>query len=101
MTSVSRIVDPVACAFDVICAGEALWSVEDAEPGSAAPPRLRPGGGAVSSALALARQGLRVGLATVLENDTVGRRLREKLASAGIDTAGVELAQPTSGIVSP
>src|SRR5690349_17969604 len=94
MTSVSPIVDPVACAFDVICAGEARWNLR-----SAAPPRLRPGGGAVSSALALARQGLRVGLATVLENNTVGRHLREKLAAAGIDTAGVELAQPTSGIV--
>jgi sugar/nucleoside kinase (ribokinase family) len=99
MSSASRFVEPVARAFDVICAGEALWSVDDAEPRSGGPPRVRPGGGAVSSALALARQGLRVGLATVLENDSFGRHLKEKLGAAGIDTGGVELAHPTSGIV--
>lgn len=99
MSSASRFFEPAARAFDVICAGEALWSVDDTELRSAAALRVRPGGGAVSSALALARQGLRVGLATVLENDSTGRHLRDGLAAAGIDTAGVELAHPTSGIV--
>jgi 2-dehydro-3-deoxygluconokinase len=100
MPSASRFVEPVARAFDVICAGEALWSVDDAEPRAASsPPRLRPGGGAVTSALTLARQGFRVGLATVLDDDTTGRHLREKLTAAGIDAEGVELAQRTSGIV--
>lgn len=98
MSSAARFVDPESRAFDVICAGEALWSVDDVEARHPAP-RLRPGGGAVTSALALARQGLRVGLATVLDNDSFGRRLRDNLAAAGIDTAGVELAQPASGIV--
>lgn len=98
MPSASRFVEPVARAFDVICAGEASWSVDDVE-ARGATPRLRPGGGAVGSALALARQGLRVGLATVLENDSFGRHLRDKLSAAGIDTEGVELAQPASGIV--
>ena len=99
MPHASPIAPPLPRAFDVICAGEALWSVDDAEPRNASAPRVRPGGGAVSSALALARQGLRVGLATVLENDSLGRQVRERVAAAGIDTAGVELAQPTSGIV--
>lgn len=90
-------------AFDVICAGEALVSVTGtgtdgagiAEPAL----RFRLGGGALNAALALARQGLRVGLATVLSDDTLGRALKERIAAAGVDVGGVELAQPTPGIV--
>jgi sugar/nucleoside kinase (ribokinase family) len=90
---------PRARGFDVICAGEAQWSVGGSTPDAAGPFRFRLGGGAVNAALALARQGLRVGLATVLADDTLGRELRERIAGAGVDVAGVELAHPTSGIV--
>ncbi len=91
MPSASRFAPADARAFDVICAGEALFCVEGS--------RVRPGGGAVSAAFALASQGLRVGLATVLENDTAGRRLRDELAASSVDTSGIELAHPSSGIV--
>jgi sugar/nucleoside kinase (ribokinase family) len=85
-----------ARTFDVICAGEALWSVA---PGESSGSKLRLGGGAVNAALALARQGLRVGLATVLDDDTLGRELRDRIAAAGVDVGGVELAHPSSAIV--
>jgi 2-dehydro-3-deoxygluconokinase len=58
--------------FDVVCAGEALWKLATPKGPSAkdlARMHLRPGGGAVVVALALAREGLRVGLATVLTED--------------------------------
>ena len=81
--------------FDVICAGEALVAFDDARE----PNRFCARGGAVSAALSLARQGMRVGLATVLEDDLVGRSMRENLAGAGIDADGVQLAHSKSGMV--
>src|SRR4051794_3148354 len=91
-----------ARGFDVICAGEALWQVNAGDVSLATEPspfRFEPGGGAVNAAITLARQGLRVGLATVLSDDTYGRALVAKLASSRIDVGGVELARPTSSIV--
>jgi 2-dehydro-3-deoxygluconokinase len=87
--------------FDVICAGEALWKLgAPGHPSGGSPgPRLRPGGGAVDVALALAREGLRVGLATVLTDDATGRAWFERIAEAGVDVAGVSLARPRSGFV--
>jgi 2-dehydro-3-deoxygluconokinase len=87
--------------FDVVCAGEALWSVApNGNPSTdTSALRFRLGGGAVNAALALARQGLRVGLATVLGDDTLGRELRERIAAAGVDVGGVALAKPGSGIL--
>lgn len=61
--------------------------------------RLQPGGGPVSVALALASEGLRVGLSTVLADDTFGRGCVEKLAASGVDVAGVSLARPRAGVV--
>lgn len=87
--------EPAARSFDVICAGEALWNVVDEGRG---PSGFRPGGGAVNAALALARQGLHVGLATVLADDTFGRTLRDEIAGANVDAAGVELSKPSSGL---
>jgi sugar/nucleoside kinase (ribokinase family) len=96
-------VDPTrARPFDVVCAGEALWHL--VSPGrvgarAEAPLRFRPGGGAVSVAVALARRGLHVGLATSLTDDRAGRRLRARIAGAGVDVDGVVLAAPRTGIV--
>ncbi len=75
--------------FDVACVGEVLfrYSVDAA---SASPANeLVSFGGAPWAALVLAKRGLRVGLATTLPNDATGRRLREMLASAGVDLGGV------------
>jgi 2-dehydro-3-deoxygluconokinase len=93
-------------AFDVVCAGEALWNLaagggapssKGAEP---MPLRFHPGGGAVNAALALAEQGLRVGLATTLDDDTFGRRLLRRISTAGIDVTGVAFAPPrAAGLV--
>jgi 2-dehydro-3-deoxygluconokinase len=88
--------------FDVICAGEALWKL--APSGGLSGHRsagvgLRPGGGAVNVALALTRQGLRTGLATVLTDDAFGREGLERLAASGVDVGGVSLARPRAGFV--
>jgi 2-dehydro-3-deoxygluconokinase len=102
MPSASRVIlsDSRGRAFDVICAGEALVSV--APDGASVPEpslRFRLSGGAVSAALSLARQGLRVGLSTVLSDDAHGRGLKERIAGEGVDVGGVQLAQPSSGIM--
>src|SRR5262249_55439430 len=88
-----------ARSFGVICAGEALWNFgADGSRFAVPTPTFRPGGGAVNVALALARQGLHVGLVTVLADDTVGRALREEIAAAKVDAGGVELSKPSSGL---
>jgi 2-dehydro-3-deoxygluconokinase len=89
-------------SLDVICAGEALWSLS--APGGAffapwAALGFRPGGGALNAALALRAEGLAVGLATSLADDTFGRALRGKVAAAGVDVAGVMLATARAGLV--
>jgi sugar/nucleoside kinase (ribokinase family) len=99
----SRGLDEVpARRFDVVCAGEALWHLvapHGVRSGAEAPLRFRPGGGAVSVAVTLARRGLRVGLATSLADDRSGRRLRERVAGTGVDVSGVVLAAPRTGLV--
>ncbi len=50
-------------------------------------------------ALALASQGLHVGLATVLADDTFGRGNAERIAAAGVDIGGVTFARPGKGFV--
>lgn len=86
--------------FDVICAGEARWNLVSTErtPDPLAPLRFRPGG-AIDAALALGRRGLRVGLATAISDDTMGRKLLEKVAFSGVDIGGVALASPHTGLV--
>ncbi|MFI5299157.1 MAG: carbohydrate kinase family protein [Polyangiales bacterium] len=88
--------------FDVICAGEFNWKVARAggpfwkiHRGA----RLRPGGGPANVAVALASQGLRVGLATVLADDALGREWYERSAASGIDLDGVILAAPRTTMV--
>jgi 2-dehydro-3-deoxygluconokinase len=86
--------------FDVICAGEALWKLTPRRGRfSSKPPRVSPCGGPMTVALALARQGLRVGLATVLADDTFGRDNAERIAAAGVDVGGVTFARPGKGFV--
>jgi sugar/nucleoside kinase (ribokinase family) len=93
--------DPRPRTFEVICAGAALLNVAERDGSAAREPALsfRPGGGALSAALALARQGIRVGLASVVADDSSGRALVAKVAASGVDVGGVELASPSSGLV--
>ncbi len=77
--------------FDVICAGEVLWKAmgEGAAHGQPAThAALLDVGGT------LARAGMRVGLATVLDDDRLGRAARAEIAALGIDVDGVKLASP-------
>lgn len=93
---------PKPRSFDVVCVGEALWNLTTAGAAfsaRAATLRLGPGGGAVNAALALARRGLRVGLATALGDDSFGRALADRIAAAGVDVGGVTLAAPRTGLV--
>jgi sugar/nucleoside kinase (ribokinase family) len=98
-----RVVDEQrARRFDVICAGEALWKLaatDGAFSRTSKGVRLRPGGGAVNVAVALAKEGLRVGLATVLVDDAFGRVSVEKIAASGVDVGGVRLAPRDAGLV--
>ncbi|MFI5298780.1 MAG: PfkB family carbohydrate kinase [Polyangiales bacterium] len=88
--------------FDVICAGESQWKL--ARTGGPfwrrfRGARLRPGGGPASVALLLARQGFRVGLATVVSDDDRGRQWHDQVAASGIDVDGVLLARPAERVV--
>lgn len=87
--------------FDVICAGEARWDL--AARGMlghlATSLRFRPGGAALNVAVALARRGLRVGLAASLGDDSFGRALLARVSAAGVDTGGVSLSSAQSGLV--
>ena len=85
--------------FDVICAGEALLKLAPIADPRSMGVRLRSGGGAVQVALALARQGLRVGLATVLTDDELGRRSLERIVASNVHVGGVSLARPRPGFV--
>jgi sugar/nucleoside kinase (ribokinase family) len=81
-------------SFDVICAGEAQWKLNASRDMG-----LRPGGGAVNVALALATAGLRVGLATVVTDDASGRTSVEKLRARGVDIGGVTFTRPRPGLL--
>ena len=90
---------PPPGTFDVVCAGEARWDLRAPRQAASDAARLRPGGGAVSAALALARRGLRVGLSTAFSDDTFGRALLERVAASGVDVGGVALTPPAEGLV--
>lgn len=92
---------PKARRFDVICAGQALWSFT--APGGnfftkLTSLRFHPGGGAAKAALTLAQRGLRVGLATTLDDDAFGQTLLARIAAAGVDVGGVALGPAHSGL---
>ncbi len=82
--------------FDAICVGEAAWKlVGDGATGL----RLRPSSGAVNIALHLCKEGMRVGLSTVLVDDANGRAAMARVAAAGVDVTGVTFTRPRAGLV--
>ena len=85
-------------SFDVICAGTPLWRVAQF-PERLARTGLRFRSGIVHIARLLARTGIRVGLATVLEDDVLGRTWLQRAAALGIDVGGVSLASPVMSLV--
>jgi sugar/nucleoside kinase (ribokinase family) len=92
---------PKRASFDVICAGEAHWRLHGASisAGSTEPLDFRAGGGALYTALRLREWGLHVGLATVIEDDSFGRELVERIALRGIDVGGVSFTHGRSELV--
>jgi 2-dehydro-3-deoxygluconokinase len=84
-----------AC-FDVICAGEPLWRTVTIRRDGLVPHAAR--AAILDVARTLARGELRVGLATVLDDDRVGRAMRTEMASLGIDVGGVALAASAAGL---
>ena len=94
MHSSARFVgDVLPASFDVVCAGEPSWTVTRAREG------MRFRAGVVDIARRLARARVRVGLATVLDDDRRGRAALERIAAMGIDVTGVTLAAPGSALV--
>lgn len=79
--------------FDVVCAGEVALGIE----GRA----LRPTGGAFEAAVALAREGVRVGLAAAVSDDSHGRALIAAARAEGVDASGVSLVAPRGMLVVP
>jgi len=82
-------------SFDVICAGEPLWKTRN-RPGDGAP---TVNAGILNVARRLARGGLRVGLATVLDDDRCGRAFLAEMAALGVDVGGVTLATRAADLV--
>lgn len=70
---------------DVLVVGEALVDIVHAEDGTVSE---HPGGSAANVAVALARLGRAVGLATSFADDAHGRLLGEHLRAAGVELAG-------------
>jgi sugar/nucleoside kinase (ribokinase family) len=88
--------------IDALCVGEALWDL--CAPAGVTFERaeslgFRPGGAAVNVALALAEQGLRVGVAASVSADALGQALRARLAAAGVATTHVTTAPGRTGLV--
>jgi sugar/nucleoside kinase (ribokinase family) len=81
-------------SFDVICAGKPIWKL-------VGPTRtgVRFRSGLMSTAGMLSRMGLRVGLATVLDDNVFGRKWLRKAKALGLDVGGVSLAAPEASLV--
>jgi sugar/nucleoside kinase (ribokinase family) len=98
MTAAERLVDSrQRASFDVICAGEAVWRAVGVQNDRIVPRAARVG--IVDLAKHLARKDLRVGVATVLEDDRRGRALRADMEGSRIDVSAVALAPPATGLV--
>jgi len=85
--------------FDVICAGDTsfrLSSPFSLFASAAAALRIRPDRGVVGTAIALATRGLRVGIATELTDDPLGRATVRRLMDGGVDVEGVTV-RPLAG----
>jgi sugar/nucleoside kinase (ribokinase family) len=99
MPTTARLVEELRRkTFDVICAGEPHWRMARAQDGLVRS-GIRFRSSVIEVARLLARTGIRVGLATVLDDDAFGRAPLESLAAAGVDIGGVVLAPPARGLV--
>ncbi|WP_437587598.1 carbohydrate kinase family protein [Sorangium sp. So ce1000] len=82
--------------------GEALWDLyapEGIPLEQAKLLRRVPGGGAVNTATALVRLGIRSELCAALGDDAMGRGLRDEVAAAGIDVGRLSLSAARTGLM--
>jgi sugar/nucleoside kinase (ribokinase family) len=86
-------------SFDVICAGEPVWRAARAAWDLRAPPEATARAGLLDAARTLALARVHVGLATVLEDDRLGRKTRAELTALGVDIGGVKLAPMAAELV--
>jgi sugar/nucleoside kinase (ribokinase family) len=84
--------------FDVICAGEPQWRLVRSHEGLARS-SVRFRSSVLEIGRLLARTGIRVGLATVLDDDEQGRRAVQGLAATGVDVGGVVLSSAVRSLV--
>src|SRR5579883_909252 len=84
-------------AFDVICAGEPFWTSFAVRGGRLVPAPAR--AALLDVARQLARRGLRVGLAAVLDDDRRGRAVRAQMRANGVDVRGITMAPPTGALM--
>ena len=92
----SIIQGPRGDCFDVICAGEPRWRAAKDPRASAA---TVVGAGLLNIARVLALKQVHVGLATVVEDDRLGRTSLAQFAALGMDVGGVKLASPVTDFV--
>jgi len=83
-------------SFDVICAGEPLWKAARDPRGLAA---SAVSAGLLNVARMLALTQVRVGVATVLEDDRFGRASLAEIAALGMNVGGVKLGSPVTELV--
>ncbi|XXX74720.1 PfkB family carbohydrate kinase [Sorangium sp. So ce134] len=87
---------------EVICVGEALWDLyapEGIPLERAKLLRRVPGGGAVNTAMALARLGVPAGVCAALGDDALGRGLKDEVAAAGVDVGRLALGAARTGLM--
>ncbi len=86
-----------AGSAQVLVCGEALIDLTPRPNGGAEDYLAHPGGGPFNTAVALGRLGVATGFCSRLSDDGFGRRLRDRLASAGVDlSTTAETSDPTS-----
>lgn len=94
--------DPEDRSF-VVCVGEAALDLRAASGAPLEEARsldLCPGGGAVNTAIELARLGARSGLCAAVGDEALGRGLKRRVAESGVDVRFVRLApQRRTGLV--
>ena len=90
-------------ALDVVCFGELLWDLYEADAKVDKEPigrtfRREVGGGSANVAVILARLGVKVGAVGGTGDDKLGEALRMQLASEGVDISGVATLAARTGI---
>lgn len=80
----------------IVVGGENLVDLIQTEEGSGLSYQARPGGSPFNCAMAIGRQGVRVGYLTPVSKDSFGQLLAETLEGSGVDLLAARRDEPTS-----